>query len=125
MKYLLDVNALIASIWIDHVNHPRADAWIKGKDLATCPLSELGFLRVSTQPKAIGATMPDARRLLDDFLRKHAVEFIADDLPALKSNPAKSNEVTDHYLAELAARKDLKLATLDRAISHAAVEVIT
>ena len=69
MRYLLDVNALIAAVWKDHVDHAKADSWVAGKDLATCPLSELGFLRVSTQPKAIGATMRDARKLLDDFLR--------------------------------------------------------
>ena len=125
MKYLLDVNALIASIWKDHAKHAVADNWIKGKALITCPLSELGFLRVSTQPKAIGATMADARKLLEDFLTKHTVEFVAADLPALDSKPAKSEEVTDHYLSELAARKHCKLATLDARITHPAVEVMT
>jgi toxin-antitoxin system PIN domain toxin len=124
VRYLLDVNALIAAIWKDHVDHAKADSWVADKDLATCPLSELGFLRVSTQPKAIGASMRDARRLLDDFLTKHATEFIPADLPALQSKPARSQEVTDHYLAELAARKGFKLATLDCNIVHAAVEVI-
>jgi len=41
-------------------------------------------------------------------------------LPALESNPQKSDEVTDRYLAELAARHDLKLATLDGGIKHPA-----
>ena len=124
MRYLLDVNALIAAIWTDHVHHAKTDTWIEGKDLATCPVSELGFLRVSTQPKAIGASMADARKLLDDFLKMHAVEFIPADLPALKSNPSKSVEVTDHYLAELAARNSFKLATLDKSIAHVTIEVI-
>jgi toxin-antitoxin system PIN domain toxin len=124
MKYLLDVNALIASIWEDHSDHEQADTWIQGKSLVTCALSELGFLRVSTQPKALGATMANAQKLLRDFLGKHHVEFIPCDLPALDSRPTKSEEVTDFYLAELAARKGLKLATLDTNISHPAVEVI-
>ena len=125
MKYLLDVNALIASIWKDHAKHAIADRWIKGKDLVTCPLSELGFLRVSTQPKAIGASMADARRLLEDFLSKHAVEFVPADLPALQSTAARSHEVTDHYLSELAAHKNCKLATLDNYMTHPAAEIIS
>ncbi|HOW65019.1 MAG TPA: hypothetical protein P5186_14125 [Candidatus Paceibacterota bacterium] len=35
MKYLLDVNALIAAIWTDHAHHPAVDAWIKGMKLAS------------------------------------------------------------------------------------------
>ena len=54
MKYLLDVNALIASIWTDHASHPVADSWVRGKSLASCALSELGFLRISTHPKHLG-----------------------------------------------------------------------
>ena len=125
MKYLLDVNALIACIWTDHANHAAAEAWVQGKALATCPLSELGFLRVSTNPRALGATMPEARRLLKDFLIKHRMEFVPADLPGLQSNSAKSDEVTDIYLAELASKKMMRLATLDSQISHGAVELIT
>ena len=42
----------------------------------------------------------------------------------LAGNAKKSEEVTDHYLADLAAKHDARLGTFDRAISHAAVEVI-
>jgi toxin-antitoxin system PIN domain toxin len=124
MKYLLDVNTLIAAIWTDHANHAVAENWIKGKELATCPLSELGFLRISTNPKALGATMPDARKLLDNFSSEHDVEFVPADLPALKSSSRNSDEVTDRYLAELAASKAMKLATLDKGMVHAAAEII-
>lgn len=112
-------------MWTDHVHHTVVDAWIKGKALATCPLSELGFLRISTHPKALGATMADARNLLRDFTTKHDVEFVGADLSALESTANKSEEVTDSYLADLAGRKHLKLATLDHAISHAAVAIIS
>jgi toxin-antitoxin system PIN domain toxin len=125
MKYLLDVNALIAAVWKNHTKHAIADNWIKGRALISCPFSELGFLRVSTHPKAIGATMADARKLLQDFLTRHAVEFVPADLPALQSKPARSGEVTDRYLSDLAARKNCKLATLDTGITHPTVEIIT
>ena len=123
-KYLLDISALIAAIWTDHEGHGITERWLKGKDLATCPLTELGFLRISTNPKAMGATMPDARKLLGDFLSSHDVQFVPADLPALKSSAQKSDGVTDGYLAGLAASKAMKLATLDKGIVHVAVELI-
>lgn len=124
MKYLLDVNVLVACIWSDHVHHGVADGWLQAKEVAVCPLSELGFLRVSTQPKAVGATLADARKLLEDFLTKHAVEFLPADLPALHSKPLKAEALTDNYLADLAARHGAKLATLDSGIKHSAVELV-
>jgi hypothetical protein len=41
--YLLDVNMLIAAIWQDHEDQLRVEAWLGGKQTATCPISELGF----------------------------------------------------------------------------------
>jgi len=58
MKHLLDVNVLLAAIWQRHPDFPKADAWLIGRQVATCPLSELGFLRVSTAPKALNAEFP-------------------------------------------------------------------
>jgi len=96
----------------------------KGKQVFTCPLSELGFLRVSTNPKALKAEMRSARQLLEAFLQQYGVGMVPADLPALKSSPLKSEQVTDQYLAELALNKGLKLATLDTGIRHSAIEVI-
>lgn len=124
MKYLLDVNAMIAAIWRNHPDHSKADAWLQGKDLATCPLSELGFLRISTNPKALNADMATSRRLLQAFLEKHGPQFMPDHLPALKCSARKSDQVTDCYLADLAASNGMKLATLDAGIVHSAVEII-
>jgi uncharacterized protein len=124
MRYLLDVNALLAAIWRNHPDFGKTDAWIQARALATCPLSELGFLRVSTHPKALKADMATARQLLKAFIEKNRVKFVAASLPALKSKPTRSEEVTDFYLAELAAKNQMKLATLDRNIRHPAVEII-
>lgn len=68
--------------------------------------------------------MADARKLLQDFLAKHAVEFMAAGLPALKTKAPRSEDLTDFYLAELASVNHLKLATFDSKISHSAVELI-
>ena len=124
MTYLLDVNALIAAIWKNHPDHATIDSWLAGKELATCPIAELGFLRISTNAKALNANMVAARQLLEAFVQKHRSAFIADDFPPLKSTAQKSQQVTDHYLADLAASKGMKLATLDEGISHKAVELI-
>jgi len=51
VKYLLDVNVLLAAIWKNQPDHTKADAWVQGKGLATCPLSELGFLRITQRQK--------------------------------------------------------------------------
>ena len=120
MKYLLDVNVLLAGIWKNHSRHAEAAAWMKGKALVVCPLAELGFLRISTNQKVINAPMGKARELLSRF----AAERISDDLPPLDSKPDLSEEVTDHYLADLAAKHGCKLATFDESIDHDAVEVI-
>ena len=47
-RYLLDVNVLLAVIWADHPQHANAFSWVSGKSVLLCPLSELGFLRIST-----------------------------------------------------------------------------
>lgn len=124
MKHLLDVNVLLAAIWVNHSRHADAFAWLPGKSLVVCPLSELGFLRISTNERAINAPMDQARTLLERFLDERKVGRIADDLPALDSGPKTSGQVTDHYLADLAARHGLKLATLDRNVSHPNAEAI-
>jgi toxin-antitoxin system PIN domain toxin len=125
VRYLLDVNCLLAAIWTTHTDHAKADAWVQDKELATCPISELGFLRISTHPKALNCDMTSARALLDDFLSKHSVAFLPADLPSLKSKAARSGAVTDIYLADLAASKRIKLATLDTGIDHQAIEIIS
>lgn len=124
MKYLLDVNVLLAAIWANHPQYAVADAWLKGKSVVVCPLAELGFLRVSTHKKAIATRMVDARNALEKFLSETNATRIADDLPALESHAESSEQVSDQYLAALADRHGYKLATLDGGIEHAAVELI-
>jgi len=124
MKYLLDVNFLVAAILDSHTHHAVADRWLAGQSLATCPLAETGFLRIVTHPKIYGVAMPVARAALADFIRRHEPLFVPDDLPALKISAPNSEQVTDCYLVELAAAHHLKLATFDRRILHRAAEII-
>jgi len=124
MKYLLDVNALLAAIIQNHVNHTLVDAWVCNKELAVCPLSELGFLRIATHPNAYNLKMTIARQALQSFLVNNQTEFVPADLSALRASATKSAEVTDSYMADLASQHNLKLATLDGGIKHPAAELI-
>lgn len=124
MKYLLDVNALLAAIIENHPQHEAANRWLSGKSLALCPISELGFLRIGSQPKAYNLAMTIAKAALADFAAKHKTEFVSADVSALSLNAKTSERVTDTYLADLAARHKMKLATFDTGIRHGAVEMI-
>jgi uncharacterized protein len=127
MKHLLDVNVLMAAIHINHPQHVQADAWLTGKEIVLCPLAELGFLRITSNPKlsSYGATMANARKALESFAKDMSAERITDDLPALDSHPNTSNQVTDHYLADLASKHGLKLATFEAGLKHVSVELVT
>jgi predicted nucleic acid-binding protein len=129
MRYLLDVNSLVALGFVEHAFHDRTAAWVrsmasKGKpDLATCAITELGFVRVLAQAPQYGFTVAQARSLL---LRLKAgrdlkLGFIGDDhdvshLPAWVKT---ARQTTDGHLAELARANGAVLATLDERISGA------
>jgi len=123
-KFLLDVNALLAGVWGHHSRHPEAFAWLKGKVIVLCPLAELGFLRISSNKKAINVEMDKAREALQKFCAERKAERIFDDLPALNSRPKTTEQVTDFYLADLAARHGMKLATFDEGLTHPALQSI-
>jgi predicted nucleic acid-binding protein len=125
VKYLLDVNVLLAGIWASHPSHGTAFNWLEGKGLVLCPLSGLGFLRISTNQRAFNFAMARAREGLEDFCSQRAVEWVSDDLRPLDSHARVSGEVTDTYLADLATRHGLKFGTLDTRIKHLAAVVVS
>jgi len=126
MTYLLDVNALVALGLLQHEFHSRLIAWLRGPAskqsavLATCSITELGFVRILAQASQYGFTVSQAR----DLLLRLKVEqpfpftFIVDDHDA-SSLPAwvkTSKQVTDGHLAQLARTNGAVFATLDRKI---------
>src|ERR1022692_2007746 len=82
MKYLLDVSTLLAFGIIDHEFHERVANWIhriaskNDLALATCSISELGFVRVVAQTPRYGFTAPEARALLMQIKARQAAIFM-------------------------------------------------
>jgi hypothetical protein len=53
---LLDVNALVALAWDSHMHHATMRTWFAANSAggwATCPITESGFVRVSSPPKVL------------------------------------------------------------------------
>ena len=115
MKYLLDVNLLLACVWRSHAQHADASAWLdRQAGFATCPIAQLGFLRVSLSP-GYRAAPGDALAALDDLTSRKGSSFLADDLrPARMPEVFSHADVTDAYLVALAKAHGLRLATLDK-----------
>lgn len=127
MKYLLDVNTLIALAHAAHVHHDRAALWYRsivesGAGLCTCAITELGFVRVavhtslqldvSTARKALAVlkeSTPVPVELLEDGIG-------VDRLPAFARTP---NKLTDGHLSELANKHGVTFVTLDEGIPGA------
>jgi len=124
MTYLLDVSALMALLWKTHAHNQRVSEWEDGLDLAVCPLSELGFVRISTQA-VYGLSVEDARKALKDWKTKRHPALVPCDLAVLDTDaPSAGSKTTDFYLASLADAKGMRLATLDQSINHRAAFVI-
>jgi uncharacterized protein len=121
VSHLLDVNFLIACGWESHAEYIRASRWLShAKSFATCPISEMGFLRVSLSP-AYGASFEDAMTALGAIIKMSTHRFLGDatrakDLPEVST----TKEVTDAHLVHLARRNRLKLATFDATICEKA-----
>ena len=124
MKVLLDVSALMALLWKNHVHHKQVKSWVKGKELVICPITELGFIRISTG-SAFNLSMEDARTALDDFLQRDKPAFLPCDCSALAGDKAPNSAKTnDWYLANLASIHGMRWATLDRDAKHPAAVLI-
>jgi uncharacterized protein len=125
VTYLLDVNLLIALCDNYHAHHEAARRWFKaGKGLswATCPLTENGFIRITSRsnyPFGHG-TVSMQRDTLQQLCSLPGHTFWPDDLSLRQPeiwtqadlvNPA---HLTDLYLLALAVKNGGRLASFDR-----------
>jgi predicted nucleic acid-binding protein len=118
MKYLLDVNALVAWEHGGSPHHAAFHLWAKKaglRNLSSCALVELGFLRISMQ--VFGYTQAQAQEALAD-MKPHLGEFIEQaPSPLLPGWATTAAKTTDAYLVQLATTKGMRLATFDSALS--------
>jgi predicted nucleic acid-binding protein len=129
VRYLLDVNALVALGFHQHEFHMRTASWVRGlaakaaPELATCALTELGFVRVLSQAPQYGFTIAQTRKLLLRLKASETVRFtfIADDhdVSRLPAWVKTARQTTDGHLWQLAKDNAAILATLDKGIPGA------
>lgn len=127
MTYLLDVNALIAFGHIGHQFNDRMEIWVASisatDQLATTPITELGFVRIMAQVYKI--PIAQSKQTLASLQQHKGLNFtfIADDSPASKlpSWITNAKHTTDGHLLELAISHNCVLATFDTGIAGAFV----
>ena len=126
MTYLLDVNALVALGFAHHEFHERVARWVRAEQfppLATCSITELGFLRVLTQAPAYGFTIAQAKTLLLGIKKANIARFLFiqddHDISHLPSWVKTAKQTTDGHLLKLASDHGAMLATLDARIPGA------
>jgi uncharacterized protein len=128
---LLDVNLLIALFDPTHVHHDVAHDWFadrRASGWATSPVTELGFVRVLSNP-ALADSAERASTLLAHLRRFCASghhEFWPETLSlrdpkTFDLSLVSHRQLTDIYLLAVAARRGGRLATFDRTIPVNAV----
>lgn len=132
MRFLLEVNVLIALIDPVHIHHGLAHDWFEregGEAWATCPIVQNGALRIVGSPAYTNSPKTPAAvaDVLAEFLATDGHEFWPDDA-SLLGNPlvltakiANAKQVTDTYLLALARSRNGRLATFDRRLMTEAV----
>lgn len=132
MRYLLDVNVLIALVDPAHVHHDAVHDWfarVGAAAFATSPITENGLLRIVGHPKypnspgppgVIAAALAAVRQLPGHAFWPDSIS-LADRSLADPSLLASHGQVTDSYLLALARANGGQLATMDRKLATEAV----
>jgi toxin-antitoxin system PIN domain toxin len=129
--FLPDINLWLALAFESHVHHTAARDWFEGSSnepCSFCRLTQQGFLRLATNPKAFGAeavTLAEAWRLYDAFLGDPRIAFATEPegLETLwrgyTQGPSFTPQVwSDAYLAAFARASGLELITFDKGFSR-------
>src|SRR4051794_12414070 len=132
---LLDTNVLIALAWPNHQFHVAATRFLaSGRSRwATCVLTQLGFIRLSSNPAAIATAKSalEAAQLLEVMV-SDPLHIYLDSMPAALGKEAAAyyrrmlghNQITDAYLIQLAIRNRAVLVTFDRRLKELAGDTV-
>ena len=123
------MNVLVALAWPNHVHHARAVEWFaaaRDAGWATCSTTESGFVRVSSNRRAItdAKTPAEAIGLLAQMRRLGNHRFwvddtsLVDDESGLFTRVVGHSQVTDAHLLALTIRRGGALATFDGGIAE-------
>jgi hypothetical protein len=130
-KILLDLNVLIALADPEHKLHRQAWNWFAsaGRErLGICPLTEAGFMRVTTNPafRPGPRTLEQAIAILQ-ALKQHADYWYCPINESWVTLTAPfvariigHQQVTDAYLIGLAIQEDAVLVTFDKGVQYLA-----
>jgi uncharacterized protein len=125
---LLDVNALVALAWDSHVHHAVMRRWFgehAGGGWATCPITESGFVRVSSNPKVLphAVATATARDVLAALRGVGRHRFLSDDVSLTDVDVPEITGhrlVTDVHLVVLARRAGARVLTFDAGLARVA-----
>lgn len=123
--WLLDVNVLLGWLWPTHETHKAAQIWMQNhrqEPWATCPVTEMGFLRIVTN-RSFSPHAPGWAEAVK-ILRKHTEgspnhSFWQDSLTLaevdlrLGRRIKGPNQITDAYLLTMAVHHKGRLVTFD------------
>jgi uncharacterized protein len=122
------VNVLVALAWPNHIHHRQAVGWfvgIRDDGWATCPITESGFVRVSSNSRVFpdARTPSEATTLLAALRSKGTHRFWEDDVSVVDDScgvfatAVGYRQITDAHLLTLAIRRGGALATFDRGVA--------
>lgn len=121
MSWLVDGNALIALTVVGHPLHDRSKVWFEGltESFHTCSVTEGTFLRLHMMmaiDRSAATAWKNLRLIQSDPMHR----FIDDGFSYISVPTATiqgHKQVTDAWLAQLARRQGLRLATLDAGLA--------
>ncbi len=130
--FLADVNVWLALAFQSHVHHSAARTWFErlsaGQVLRFCRMTQQGFLRLSTNPKAFGdeaVTLRRAWELYDALMNDPRITFGAEppDIEPIWRDYTQGATFSpklwnDAYLAAFAEAAGLTLITFDRGFTQ-------
>lgn len=127
---LLDTNVLLALAWPNHQHHAQAHEWFASrakKGWSTCALTQLGFIRLSSNPActAGSVTPQEAAGLLQQWTRIKSHRYWNSpgaDSPAIYFHAIRHPQVNNAWLFETARRNSGRLVTLDTRLAAHAIE---